>query len=308
MRSSELLRVTMDWHAEVELLTLEDGVPNLILRGTVDSAIEVDPDIVELDIRSWPDVLNDVGTPGILVRDAPPADFVWSVMMISGIESESLSVEGLGDLLFEEFRVVVPIYGLAISHPIKVESVQLLPSPGVPPIEVPSDSDYLAEPFRACTGIAVARVTAQTLFEAEQQGLLEIDYALGVALLDHRAAFLGPEQPTSILYSRERTLAVLGRYPVAAVIGRWGRNWLRGTRETRSSEGGISQLEVTSSRLPGFDNVPQTPEASNRLMAASHRGGRPDWQAYSPLGEPRVLCSWHPRTAPVHEVGGPKDS
>ena len=47
-----LTQVSLDWHADVELLTVDDGTPNLLLRGTVYTVEAVDAETVELDIRS----------------------------------------------------------------------------------------------------------------------------------------------------------------------------------------------------------------------------------------------------------------
>jgi hypothetical protein len=155
----------------------------------------------------------------------------------------------------EDFRVVAPIYGMAVDHPIVLDRVQLLPSPHAAPMEVPSDLSHLAEPFRACSGIAVVKVSAQTLFEAEQAGLAEIDYALGVALLVQRIASTD-SLVRSPRYSRRRAVATLGRYPVVAVLGRWGRRWMRDTQAVRPAEDGPSSLEMEASWLPAFADVP----------------------------------------------------
>lgn len=250
-----LTQVHLDWHADVELLTIEDGSPNLLLRGTVYTVKPVDEETVELDIRSWPDLLDDVGTPGIRVEDAPRADVAWSVLMTGGLDPDSLSVEGKAELPVEEFRVVAPIYGMAVDQPIVLDRVQLLPSPYAAPMEVPSDLSHLPEPFRTCTGIAIVKVSAQTLFEAERAGLAEIDYALGVALLVQRIA--STDSPVgSPSYSRRRALATLGRYPVVAVLGRWGRRWIRDTQAVRPAEDGPISLETDASWLPAFADVP----------------------------------------------------
>lgn len=252
-----LSQVAIDWNADFELLSVDGGISTLMVRGTVYSAHEVDLNMVELDIRSWPDVLDDIGTPGILVHDAQRADVAWSVVMTAGIEPDSVSVEGRSDLPFEDFQIVVPIYGLMIDQPTDLDRVQLLPSPGTPPMEVPPEFNYLAEPFRSCSGIAITRATAQTLFEAEQEGLAEIDFALGIALLIQRATHTSTDEPTFSPYSRKQTLAILGRYPVVAVLGRWGRRWLRGTKEVRPDHVLPPRPGVNTSRLPAFRDAPE---------------------------------------------------
>lgn len=90
---SAVSRVEIDWNADVEVMSVVDRNSTLLLRGTVFSADEIGDGVIELDIRSWPDVLEDIGTPGIVVEDAERAD-IWSVLMTSGIDEGSIWVEG----------------------------------------------------------------------------------------------------------------------------------------------------------------------------------------------------------------------
>ena len=83
------------------------------------SAHEVDEDAVELDIRSAPEIIDhdDIGTPGILIQEAPRADIAWSVVMTSGLDASSLFVEGKVELPVETFKIVTPIAGVRIVNP-----------------------------------------------------------------------------------------------------------------------------------------------------------------------------------------------
>lgn len=253
---STLVSAEFDWHADVELLSVDGGSPTLLLRGTVFSVHEVDGDTVELDIRSAPDILDDIGTPGILIQEAPRADIAWSVVMTSGFDENSLFVEGKDELPIEAFKIVTPIEGVGIVNAIDVDGVRLTGPAGSPPFDVPPEYDYLAEPFRTCEVLAIVEVSAQTLFEAEQAGLAEIDYALGAVLLMQRAAFTGPNSPSPLDYSRSRALSILSRHSVVAVIGEWGRRWLRETRNARSTDVELPTLVLDTSSLPAFSAVP----------------------------------------------------
>jgi hypothetical protein len=122
-------------------------------------------------------------------------------------------------------------------------------------MEVSPEFNYLAEPFRTCGGLAIVEVSAQTLFEAEQAGLAEIDYALGAVLLMQRAAFTGPYSPSPLNYSRSRALSVLSRHSVVAVLGEWGRRWLRETRNARPADVEPPTLVLDTSSLPAFGSV-----------------------------------------------------
>lgn len=250
-------QVPLDWNTDVELLSVEGGTPRLLLRGTVCTVEPFDEETLELDIRSWPDLLEDVGTPSIVVRDAPRADLAWSVMMTAGLDPESLSVEGKPELPMEEFRVFAPLYGVTVDTPIMLDRVSLLPSSGAAPMEIPPEFAHLGHPFQACDGIAVVKVSAQTLFDAERTGLAEIDHALGVALLLRRVATANYSAPTPHSYSRQQASATVGRYPVVAVLGRWGRQWLRETRAVRPTADRPEALEVEAAGLPTFADVPE---------------------------------------------------
>lgn len=277
-----IAQMSIDWHADVELLSIQDGTPTLLLRGTVYTVEPLDAETVELDIRSWPDLLHDVGTPGIFAENAPRADVAWSVLMAAGVDPDSVSVEGKAELPFEEFRVIAPTYGLAVDQPIILDRVELLPSPQAAPMEVPSELNHLVEPFRACSGVAVVEVSAQTLFEAEQVGLAEIGHALGAALLVQRVASTDSGR-ASPWYSRELAGANLGRYPVVAVLGRWGRRWMRETQAVRPAGEGPATLEVEASCLPAFADVP--PQL--RQAIASWRRAVEEID-----GVPRLLALW----------------
>lgn len=255
---SALVQVATDWHSDVELFTVQNGQSDLILRGTVQTSREANNDAVELEIRSWPDVLEDIGAPGIVVKDAPRADAVWSVIMTSGIGSDSLSVEGLSELPLEEFRVVVPVYGAVVTRHFQLDNVEWLPSPGPPPIDVPAELEELADLFRICGGVVVASVSARTLFEAEQEGIAEIDYSLGSALLTRRSAYMDAGSSARPSFSRTQTLSIFGRYPVVAVLGRWGRTWLRGTTEAQVAGDPGWKIEQEPLELPAFRGVPRT--------------------------------------------------
>lgn len=274
-------QMPVDWHSDCELLSVQDGISTLLMRGTVYTVEPLDAETVELDIRSWPDLLHDVGTPGIAVEDAPRADVAWSVLMTAGLDPDSVSVEGKVELPVEEFRVIAPVYGLRVEQPTVVDRVQLLPSPHAAPMAVPPELSYLAEPFRSCSGIAVAEISAQTLFEAEQAGLAEIDYALGVVLLVQRVA--STDFRASLRYSRESAVANLGRYPVVAVLGRWGRRWMRETRAVRPAGKGPATLEVEASWLPAFADVP--PQLRQAISSWRRAVEEID-------GVPRLLALW----------------
>lgn len=251
---SAVSRVEIDWNADVEVMSVVDRNSTLLLRGTVFSADEIGDGVIELDIRSWPDVLEDIGTPGIVVEDAERAD-IWSVLMTSGIDEGSIWVEGRDELPVETFKVVAPIDGLAVADPIFVGGVRLSQATGMPPFEVSSDSAYLAEPFLTCSGLALAKVEAQSLFEAEQAGLAEIDYALGTLLLLQRSASTGPNSPNPLSYSRIRARSTLRRLPVVAVLGRWGQRWMRDTMEHRPADQGMPILGTSAFQLPTFEDV-----------------------------------------------------
>ena len=252
---SALCCAEFDWHVDVELLSVDGGSPTLLLRGTVFSAHEVDEHTVELDIRSAPDILDDIGTPGILIQEAPRADVAWSVVMTSGFDASSLFVEGKDELPVETFKIVAPIEGVGIVDAIDVDGVRLIQPTGSPPFDVPPEFGYLAEPFRTCGGLAIVEVSAQTLFEAEQTGLEKIDYALGAVLLIQRAAFIGPNSPSPLNYSRSRALSILSRHSVVAVLGEWGRRWLRGTRNARPAHVKPPTLAIDPISLPAFGAV-----------------------------------------------------
>lgn len=162
------------------------------------SAHEADPSFVEVDIRNAPDILDDIGAPGIVIEGALRADAVWSVLMTSGVDAGSLSVEGKEELPVESFKIVAPIEGARVVSPIQVDRVRFVPPTGEPPMDVSPDFDYLVDPFRRCSGMAIVEVSAQTLFEAEQAGLAEIDYALGAAVLMQRAASIDPSSPSPL--------------------------------------------------------------------------------------------------------------
>lgn len=252
---SALCCAEFDWHVDVELLSVDGGSPTLLLRGTVFTAHEVDENTVELDIRSAPDILDDIGTPGILIQEAPRADIAWSVVMTSGFDASSLFVEGKDELPVETFKIVTPIEGVRVVNAIDVDGVRLTQPMGSPPFDVPPEFDYLAEPFRTCGGLAIVEVSAQTLFEAEQAGLAEIDYALGAVLLMQRAAFTGPNSPSPLDYSRSRALSILSRHSVVAVLGEWGRRWLRETRNARPTDVEPPTLVLDANPLPAFGAV-----------------------------------------------------
>lgn len=122
---SALCCAEFDWHVDVELLSVDGGSPTLLLRGTVFTAHEVDENTVELDIRSAPDILDDIGTPGILIQEAPRADIAWSVVMTSGFDASSLFVEGKDELPVETFKIVTPIEGVKVVNAIDVDGVRL---------------------------------------------------------------------------------------------------------------------------------------------------------------------------------------
>lgn len=247
-----------DLHADVDIISVQGLAAEHLMRGTIYTITDIDGHAVELDIRSWPDLLDDVGTPGILIEAAPRPDVVWSILMTSGIDAESLAVEGKDGLSEEEFEVIVPVYGVRFGQLVEFGRVRLVPAPSGPPMAVPPEFSDLAERFASCDGLAITKVVARTMFEAEQQGLAEIDLALGVALLAHRDAGSDPKDPGNLPFSRERATSVIGRYPVVAVKGRWGRRWLRDTRTGRPEPQRLAAFATVPSSLGAYDyeNVP----------------------------------------------------
>jgi hypothetical protein len=217
----------IDYRGVVRIEHLQPGQkPIGLYAGWVTSAT-VSDDGVALELRNM-EMFRQGRFAGFSTSGIPIPEVVWSLGRFAGMEPASLHIEGFRPQR-ELFRVVMPVIGLVSSGALANGLIKLSTDDGDIRRRLGRLSkmgEDSARAFLAPGRWASVTVKAQTLFEAEQEGVLLIQGALDrTALEAHYSLAFGPDgAPRS--FQRDNLFVNPQHTDAALVEGQaTGRRW-----------------------------------------------------------------------------------
>lgn len=185
-----------------------------------------------------------------VTRAVPTAELFHLLARSGGLREEQLNVEGLESLPRETFEVLAPIDGLTVEVATDFANVRILPRPvGLRALSALEITDELRAQFDA-PAYALALVTSQRMYDAEEEGLAAIDLALAWLTVRLRYGLAELPDGSALAFSREQSLTHVVRRDLVAVRGLGStRQWLR--QPTALTRQGSLSLDRADVRLAG---------------------------------------------------------
>lgn len=195
-----------------------------------------------------------------------PAEITYVMARSAGMSDDQLVIPSLDELDAEVFEVLAPLHGVVVQVPRTVAGVTVLPAPTV--IERLGMMGF-EESIRdlAADAFALSLKTARLGFDAEQDGLGEIDTALDwlTTRLRHVLPFLPDGSAQDFDRATRRATPRRGEFVVVRGLGT-GRRWLR----SASIQSVGFRVDLTAEdRMPR--SLPSTLLPADRLALAACR-------------------------------------
>ena len=120
--------------------------------------------------------------PAYVAQDCSHIEIVYTAAREAGFSDDRMVIQGLDDLPCEAIEVVAPLIGVSVPAPVKVGDVEFAPATAAQDVLARfNPRPDLADEFERATGVARAYVVGARLLDAEQEGLEQIELALGLA-------------------------------------------------------------------------------------------------------------------------------
>ncbi|MCW3033355.1 MAG: hypothetical protein JWM60_1700 [Solirubrobacterales bacterium] len=163
------------------------------------------------------------------------AELVATIMRQIGLPEDTISFSAPEQSArhHERFDVLVPVRGLAVSDPVTIGRITMVPvSDGILPLDAldltPEHVRSLEDEYRNATAYAVASVDADALDTAEDQGYAVIETTMAWLVARQRYGFLRLPDGSTQTFERERALQSARYGAVVLVRGKnTRRQWLR---------------------------------------------------------------------------------
>ncbi len=167
--------------------------------------------------------------PAYVAQDCSHIEIVYTAAREAGFSDDRMVIQGLDDLPCEAIEVVAPLIGVSVPAPVKVGDVEFAPATAAQDVLARfNPRPDLADEFERATGVARAYVVGARLLDAEQEGLEQIELALGWLTVRGNFGFAMLPKGTLQRFDRAHALARCRRLPVVAVCGtEAARRWLR---------------------------------------------------------------------------------
>jgi hypothetical protein len=226
------LGTPVDYLAGLSIAAVEGDRAYPRFLGSVVSAEPKEDRTNEVEIEAvGAAALSEQQMMGMAARGVPSFELVYVVARSAGLREEQLSIEGIEQLPRESFEVVAPIDNVIVNQVAEFAGVHFLPRElGARSLAALEVDDDLSDSYAAPT-YALALVTANRCFDAEEHGLAMLDLALAwlTVRLRYGLAVLPAGQP--LPFQRSESLANPSRRDIVFVRGlTTTRQWIRRPR------------------------------------------------------------------------------
>lgn len=228
---SSLVGRTIDYLADVTLSDISGPEEQRLFTGVVDT-VRVGPTDVHIRLVTATE-FEETKISGLAIANVNPLEIVWAICRMTGMADEQIRIAGYTPGPSEAFQVVAPIDGM-LTRDKRIGDVQFS-SDAKPAVLVEGlPASPLIETFTQAKVWATAFVVANTLYDAENMGLAQIEQA--IAWLTARAHFSSATMPTGAAltsFSRAWSLGRPRTRDATLVKGLTiGRRWLRAKEDS----------------------------------------------------------------------------
>jgi hypothetical protein len=202
-------------------------------------------------------------------QDCSHLELVYAAARGAGFPEDRIFISGLDTLRNEEIEVAVPLIGVEVANTTtSIGRVQLVsPAAGAELLERFHPRPDLAAEWEAGLSFARVQCEAARLYDAEQEGLAQIEAALSWLIVRANYGFAVTPSGELLPFDRGNAIARPRRLPVIAAYGTvTPRRWLRRPPAQRVE----SRMVIDSHSRLDVPSVPAGLEASdaNALSAA----------------------------------------
>ncbi len=257
-----LLDANPDYQAEAQVFVDTDEGLHLLFTGFT---VAAEPNEAGTLITATTDTqkLRETKTGGLSFSRVDDLEVLWAILRSSGMEDDKIQIEGFEPGPLEVFEVASALDGITIERPTAIGDVRMLPEGRVSRMADGMGPEELEHRYNGGSAWAFTLRTARTLFEAEMEGLREIDAAL--AWLTTRTHYSGVRLPKggARRFRRDWTMARISRRDVVVARGVCtGRRWLR------SPLGIAYRPELVIHEVEDLESLPLPPDISPQMREA----------------------------------------
>jgi hypothetical protein len=207
--------------------------------------------------------LRETKTGGLSFNRVDGREVIWAILRSSGMEEDKIQIEEYEPGPLEVFEVASALDGITVERPTAIGDVRLLPEGRVSCMADGLGPEELEDRYTGGSAWAFTLKTARTLYDAETEGLREIDAAL--AWLTTRAHYSSVRLPKGEVrrFRRDWTMARTSRRDVVVARGvSTGRRWLR------SPLGIAYRPELIIHEIEDLESLPLPPDISPQMREA----------------------------------------
>ena len=260
----------VDFAATVQVLNAAVTPAQPLFTGVVWSATRRDDGGLDLELRTGSQPLREQRIGGLIFgANMSPQERIYSLLHVSGIKPEAMSLQGLALPVPNPFEISTTVSGLRVSSPFAVgETTFVCDGPiskvvddllGTPAADTTMlDGRRLVDTYRSASCWAWTTVQTSSLDVAEELGLLNLRHALSLVKLHARFSFSCAPGEAEREYRREA--AVLSRPALGNVVHvralRSSHRWLRcidGFTEDHPLD--VDALDLRELSVPNKTNV-----------------------------------------------------
>lgn len=247
----------VDYSSEITVIAGTEDERTLLFTGMVDSVFPGSTHTA-FSCVSRLQLLAEMQSGGLgISKFAHALETVWSVLRTSGLGEDRIGIEGFTPGPLEVFEVSTPIDGLVVSAPLNVGNVTYFPKGLAQDIVGTLGPDELRHEYVSASCWAATLQTALTLFQAEENGLADIN--LANSWLAVHARYTTSVLPTRRMksFNRKWARSQLSRRDVVVVRGLGtGRAWLRATSDIPNRPILDADEQVDLKLVPLPDSLP----------------------------------------------------
>ncbi len=228
-----LMDADPDYRATVELYAVYGTDHEVLYTGFVDK-VSPEGSHTCVDLVTQTQFMSEISTGGLGIGNVDAREMMWALSVLGGYAPDKVEVVGWEPGPLEVFEVATAIDGIELTEPVTFGGVTLYSGGPVSKLANGLGPAELLERYAEAPAWTMVLTTARTLYEAEIEGLRQIDVVL--AWLTAKAQYSGVSVPGQgpRTFSREWTLSRIFRRNVVVAHGaETGRRWLRAVEGAR---------------------------------------------------------------------------
>lgn len=240
-----------DYRAAVEVSAVYGAERTALFTGFVD---RVSPrgDRTRIDLVTQTQFMKETAMGGLGLRQVDSREMMWALSVLGGYAEDKVEVVGWEQGPLEVFEVAAAVDGILVDEPATFGRVTLHSGGSVAELADGMGPDELRERYAKAPAWALVLRTARTLYEAEAEGIKDIDLALAwlTAKAQYSSVSLPGRPPRG--FRREWTLSRVSRRSVVVTRGTaTGRQWLRALEDVPARPQ-LALREVEDLSLPAL--------------------------------------------------------